>query len=295
MIIPAASLLICSRNRHNMLLETIQSVLEGDEIPSEIVIIDQSNTCDPFLSNFQPKQKCEFRYFWSEEIGVSLGRNMAAAAAKCPILVFTDDDMRFTPTWFGMLVRALLSAGFQSVVTGRVLISEEDNAQGFAPSLRTDERTVLYEGRTNRDVLFTNNMAIYKSVFDDVGGFDTRLGPGTSFPAAEDNDLCFRLLDKGYRIKYDPEPTLFHRAWRSKSEYLQLHWNYGYGQGAFYAKYFNLHDRFMLKRFLYDIWSSLIRFPLRFWRQRDQAYRDAFFAAGLLTGALHWKLSGSKR
>jgi GT2 family glycosyltransferase len=294
MTLQAASLLICTRNRPKMLLETIQSVLKCDEIPMEIVVIDQSDEINPHLSKYQPKQKCEIRYFWSQEKGVSLGRNMAAAAAKNSILVFTDDDMLFTPSWFGSIVRALVSAGHQSVVTGRVLTYEEEDAQGFAPSTRTDETPVIYRGRVNQDVLFTNNMTIYKTAFDDVGGFDTRLGPGTRFPAAEDNDFCFKMLDKGYCILYDPQPTLFHRAWRTKNEYLQLYWKYGYGQGAFYAKYFSLLDTFMIKRFFYDVWSYLIRFPLRFFRKRDQAYQDVLFVAGLLIGALHWKLRGRK-
>ena len=142
----------------------------------------------------------------------------------------------------------------------------------------------------NRDVLFTNNMAMQRSAFDSVGGFDTRLGPGTSFPAAEDNDFAFRLLEAGYRIIYDPRPTLYHRAWRSEREFLRLHWNYGYGQGAFYAKHLSLRDRFMIRRMACDMWAYLSRVPFRLWRQRSQAYRDGLFVAGLLAGALQWRL-----
>lgn len=277
-----------------MLLETIQSILAGEEVPTEMVVIDQSDAPDPVLSTLMPERDCIFRYLWTEQKGVSLGRNKAAAKASHPILVFTDDDMLVTPTWFGSLVRSLLTAGPHSVVTGRVLTIEEDSG-GFAPSSRVDMHAVIYKGRVNRDVLFTNNMSMYKSAFDNIGGFDTRMGPGTHFPAAEDNDLAFRLLEAGYCIIYDPSPTLYHRAWRSEREFIWLHWNYGYGQGAFYAKYFSLRDTFMFQRMIWDAWSYLSRFPIRFWRRRNQAYQDALFVAGTLYGAFRWRLLDRKR
>jgi GT2 family glycosyltransferase len=293
--LPPASLLICSRNRPQLLWETIESILAGDEVPAEMVIIDQSDAPNPHLSAFQPVQACAFRYLWSEQKGVSLGRNRAAAAASHPILVLTDDDMLVRTNWFGTLVRAALAAGPQAIVTGRVLTSEEEDVQGFAPSTRVDEQTIIYAGRVTRDVLFTNNMAIYRSAFDSIGGFDTRMGPGTPYPAAEDNDFAFRFLESGGRIIYDPRPTLYHRAWRSEKEFIWLNWNYGYGQGAFYAKHFSLHDRFMIKRMALDVWVYLSRFPLRLLRDRSQAYQGGLFAAGLLAGSLHWSLRSPRK
>jgi GT2 family glycosyltransferase len=291
----SASLLICSRNRPQLLWESIESILAGNEIPSELIIVDQSDQPDPHLSKYQPEQDCEFRYIWSEKKGVSLGRNMAATAANHSILVFTDDDMLVSPTWFGKLVRSLAKAGSSSVVTGQVLVSEDNGVGGYAPSIRDDEQVVIYQGRVNRDVLFTNNMAIYRSTFDRIGGFDIRLGPGTIFPAAEDNDFAFQLLESGCQIIYDPLPTLYHRAWRSKGEFLRLYWNYGCGQGAFYAKYFNLRDSFMIKRMVRDIYAYMARFPRRFWQARMQAYQDGLYVAGLLFGALKWGFLSLKK
>jgi len=289
--LPAASLIICSRNRPQLLWDTLQSVLQGYEIPAEIVVVDQSDEPDPVLSSFRPEGDCEFRYLWSALKGVSLGRNMAISNASYPILVFTDDDMRMTPTWFGALVRALVTAGPLSVITGRVLTSEDDNEskEGFAPSTRGDVNSITYKGRIFRDVLFTNNMSIYRSAFEASGDFDTRLGPGTNYPAAEDNDLAFRLLEANYQIVYEPRAIAYHRAWRSEDEYLWLHWNYGQGQGAFYSKYFSLKDTHMVRRMTKDIWGYLIRFPFRVFRDRKQAQRDVLYVSGLLYGAIRWR------
>ena len=291
--LPATSLLICSRNRARLLGETIQSILKGNEVPTEIVVIDQSETPNLNLMNFQPEGRCGFRYVWSEKRGVSIGRNMAVSIATHPILVFTDDDMLVTPTWFGTIIRTLLVIGSQGVVTGQVLSSEEDNT-GFAPSIREDYESIIYRGRVNRDVLFTGNMAAFRDAFNSIGGFDSRLGPGTFYPAAEDNDFAFRLLEAGYCIVYDPHSTVYHRVWRSNQESLWLAWNYGCGQGAFYAKYFSLKDPYTIRRMVRNVIGYLSRVPLRILRQPPQAYRDILYVSGLVYGAAHWRMVGGQ-
>jgi hypothetical protein len=128
-----------------------------------MIVVDQSETPDPPLSSLQPHQRCTFRYVWSERKGVSLGRNTAIAMASHPIIVITD-DMLMTPSWFDTLMQALVAAGHQSVITGQILVSENENGKGFAPSIKEDKQAMIYEGRVDRDILSTGNMAIYRSV-----------------------------------------------------------------------------------------------------------------------------------
>jgi Glycosyl transferase family 2 len=42
-IVLPASLIIPTRNRPGMIVEAIRSVLDGDALPSEIVVVDQSD------------------------------------------------------------------------------------------------------------------------------------------------------------------------------------------------------------------------------------------------------------
>ena len=210
--------------------------------------------------------------------------------ARFDLIIFTQDDVLVTSTWFGNLVRSLLEAEPRTVVTGKVLPGGEELEGGFAPSTKSDEKIQIYEGRIGSDVLYVQNMAIFRSAFDEIGFFDPDMGPGTTFPAAEDNDFGLRLLEAGYRILYDSSAVNYHRAWRSEDEYLWLHWNYGRGQGAYYSKHFSLRDPYMIKRMLRDIWGYLIRFPYRIVRDREQAWRDILYVGGLLYGALRWRL-----
>jgi GT2 family glycosyltransferase len=222
-----------------------------------------------------------------------LGRanNDGKAAARQDILVFTQDDVLVTPTWFHTIVRALIEAGRRSVVTGRVLPGQEEASGGFSPSTKEDEGPVVYQGRIGADVLYAQNMAMYRSAPDEIGLFDERLGPGSSFPSAEDNDFAFRLLEEGYRILYVPQAVVYHRAWRTRRDYLPLSWNYGRGQGAYYAKHLNFRDRYMLRRMVRDIMRRVFLVPRRVWHKPLQACGDAVYVLALLTGGIEWLLT----
>ena len=288
--LPETSLIICSRNRPEFLTELVISILQGDEVPTEIIIVDDSDACNDHLVNLVTERPCTIRYLWNRSVGLSRANNTGIATARFDLIVFTQDDVLVTSTWFGILVRSLLEARMRTVVTGKVLPGGEELDGGFAPSTKSDEKIQIYEGRIGSDVLYVQNMAIFRSAFDEVGFFDPEMGPGTPFPAAEDNDFGLRLLEAGYQILYDSRAVNYHRAWRSEDEYLWLHWNYGRGQGAYYSKHFSLKDPYMIKRMIRDIWGYSIRFPYRIVCDRNQAWRDILYVGGLLYGAVRWRL-----
>ncbi len=223
------------------------------------------------------------------EVGLSRANNAGIALASHDLLVFTHDDVRVTREWFGTLVGALFAAGPRAVITGQVRPTAEERPGGFQLTIITDPEPATYEGRVGEDVLYPLNMALYRAAAEAVGGFDVRLGPGTPFPAAEDNDFGFRLLEAGYRILYVPGAALYHRAWRPPGDFFRLRWSYSRGQGAYFAKHARLSDRSMLRRLRWDLWRHASRVPGRLWR-RDlrRATGDVTYILGLLSGTLHW-------
>lgn len=289
--LPPTTLIIPSRNRGPLLFETVQSVLDGDEVPTEIVIVDQSDEPNAQLEALRTERDCELRYRWDNSTGLSRANNVGIAAAQSEIIAFTHDDVSVTPTWFGTLVRSLLHAGEKAVVTGRVLPERVSTSGGFVPSTRVDEERVVYDRRTPAGVLYPMNMAMWRSAAEDVGVFDERLGPGTRFPAAEDNDFSYRLLEADYWIVYDPAPALYHRAWRSDRDYLPLRWSYGRGQGGFYGKHIGLADRYVLRSLVEEVLfrtRRLFRFLLQ---NRRRAVGEVVYLSGLLSGTAEWLLT----
>lgn len=295
MDLPPSSLIICTRNRFELLNDTIDSILDAQDVPSELVIVDQSDTPHPELEGRKNERGCAIRYVWLEVIGSSHARNAGIQAARHDLLAFIDDDMWVAPDWYGALLQALICAGPDAVVTGRVVPAPSEKPAGFVIAVHAWESTQEYRGRIGKDVLATGHLAMYRSAYQKIGGLDERLGPGTRFPGAEDNDYGYRLLEAGYRIIYAADSVIYHRAWRTRKDYVPLFWKYGRGQGAFYAKHWSWKDRYMLQRMRQDYARFLRLLPGRVIHGQLLVIRgSSAFVLGEWLGALEWWLTRRK-
>jgi GT2 family glycosyltransferase len=312
---PPATLIVCSRGRPELLSSVVASVLAGTELPAEFIVVDQSVEAHPELPTLTV-EGLVFRYLHSETVGLSRSRNIGIAAASHPVIVFTDDDVLVPPEWFGILTRSLATAGPRSVVTGQVLASDPESPGAYAPSLHPGTKRVVHEGRVYQDPLATFNIAMPREAHAAAGGFDPRLGPGTPFPAGEDNDFGHRLLEAGYRIVFDPEARVYHRAWREDRSYVPLRHGYGRGQGAFFAKHLSFDDRYILRRAVGTLAGHIRRLPRAvmndlaaaaetrsgYWRSakrssgsRTLALGELAWIAGFVTGFVEWLITYRRR
>lgn len=264
-----------------MLLDTVRSILAGDRLPRELVVADQSAGARATLPT---SGEVDVVHLHLSSVGLSRARNAAIAAARHDVLVFTDDDVLVEPDWLGRLVDALLAAPERTAVTGTVLPATTD---GHVPSVTYRTHAEVFCGRPFADPLFPNNMAVARGAFEEVGLFDERLGAGAAFPAAEDNDFGYRLLEAGWRIAFVPDAVLHHRGVRRGRDLAALEWAYGRGQGAFYAKHMSIADRHMLRRLRRNAWFRLRRIPPALLGRRE-ALREAVYLAGLVAGVLGW-------
>jgi GT2 family glycosyltransferase len=282
------SLLICSRNRPALLEASVHSVLCGTDVPGELIVIDQSDTPNTHLGQqaSTPDPRCPLHYRWQPAAGLSAALNAAVAAARFDALLFTHDDVLVDPRWCGALTRALAGAGPGTIVTGRVLPAPDELDGGIVPSTKVDTAPRVFVGRIGDDVLYPLNMAMQRETFNRIGRFDERLGPGTPFPAAEDNDYGFRALEAGGRIEYVPSAVVYHRAWRR--DVVRLRWGYGLGQGAFYAKHFSLRDRYMARRAGAELRRYATLAATRALRGDGRCRWYVASAAGLCAGFVRW-------
>ena len=286
------SLILSTRNRPAFAVAAVRSALAGHEVPTEIVVVDQSDLENAEFATWTADPRCTLRYRWKPARGLSLGRNTGIAASTGEILLFIDDDVLVPPEWLGRLVASVRRAGERAVVTGRTVGGEPETPGAFAPSLHLDPRPTVHRGRPGRDVLLPMNMGFFRSAVAEVGGFDERLGVGARFPSSEDNDFGFRLLEAGFDIVYDPEVLIVHRAWRRPTALLPLRWAYGRGQGAYYAKYWSWRDRYMARRLGWDVGRHLKRAVRRLRSDPKAASADAVYSLAVLTGAAQWELLG---
>jgi GT2 family glycosyltransferase len=80
-------------------------------------------------------------------------------------------------------------------------------------------------------------MAVRREVVTAIGGFDPRLGVGTSCVAGEDIEFIARAVWAGWAGRHDPRPVVAHHHGRKPGADADRQQRaYDYGRGAYYAK-----------------------------------------------------------
>ena len=142
--------------------------------------------------------------------------NAAAEAARGRYLVFLNNDTFVLPGWLDALI-ATLQADLTIGLVGSRLLNDDGTLQEAGGIIWQDGSGWNY-GRGQdpripaagfvRDVDFCSgaSLAIARSLWRKLGGFDTRYAPAYF----EDSDLAFRVRASGRRVVYQPFSEVVH-------------------------------------------------------------------------------------
>jgi GT2 family glycosyltransferase len=152
-----------------------------------------------------------------ENQGFAKACNQGAALASRDVLVFLNNDTLPVGRWLDGLLGAfadekVAAAGARSnFVSGPQLVEE---AQGLPPDPPAIRRFARQHQAANRarttpaTRLVGFCLAVRREAFVAVGGFDEGYGIG----GFEDDDLCMRLMDKGWSLVIADECFVYHRG-----------------------------------------------------------------------------------
>jgi GT2 family glycosyltransferase len=281
------TVILPTRNRPSMAAAAAESVLACWPPPAELLVIDQSDEGAETLSVPQP-DVTRVRVERSGTRGLSCAVNLGVRLARHEVVLVLHDDVLVGPGWVAAFEAAARRHGEAALLTGRIVAGAHEASRAYAPALAPGTAPGVTRAVEQFDVFKPLNMCLHRGLLEDLGGFDPRLGPGTSFPSAEDADFALRALRAGNLIAFVPEACVTHRAWRAGSTYLALRWAYGYGRGGFYAKHLDAGDRAVLGWFWHDVLRRVRRFPRRIVTDGWRALGDPAYVAANVVGAVHW-------
>lgn len=214
--LPTVSVVICaySLERWPELAAAIESIVEGDEQPDEIIVVADHN------STLLERMRAEFPHVLAVENtgprGLSGARNAGIARATGEVVAFIDDDAVAEREWLGLL-RACFLDGSVAGAGGSV----EPEWSGRRPRWFPEEFDWVvgctYRGLPEETAPVRNligaNMAVRRHLFDLVGGFEPALGRGgANTMGCEETDFFIRarrsardsvlLLEPAARVRH---------------------------------------------------------------------------------------------
>ena len=231
------SVVVATRDRASVIPDAVRTILGSDHTGFELVVVDQSggSLTETALGPFMTDPR--LRYLRSVTTGKSVGLNAGIRAARAPLVAMTDDDCRVPPDWLRQIETAFAVDGRIGLVFGNVLPAAGDPAAGCIPSY-VRRRPFLARGIRDKNQVEGMGacMAVRRSVWQSLGGFDEMLGPGARFKAGDDGDLALRALLAGHWVHETPAVQVTHyglRKWEQLPALIDGYWR---GTGAMMAK-----------------------------------------------------------
>lgn len=239
---PLISVVVTIKNEENNIGDLLDSLVV-QEPPVEIIIVDAAST--DRSQEIVEKYKKIYPFIKLEIYDAQRGesRNRGIEISQGEIVGFIDGDCIANPFW-AREIRNSLRKG--DIVGGKTL------PMGYEPLKNLGRVEVYYKGF---DITFPScNLAYKKHILMEINGFDPK------FVTAEDVDLNYRAVDRGYGIVENMKMVVYHKE-RSTfvSFFKQAFWN-GFGRKQLTTKHGSLWSSYspaeMLERGVGFWWLS---------------------------------------
>ncbi len=189
----------------------------------EVVVVVDGGSDSLEEANIGDQAALRLRVLRQENLGPAAARNHGARMAEGRFLAFTDDDCVPDALWLAELDRALRS-GPGLLWGGRTINMYPGSLPTEASQLLSDYLHENYNPASRIGAFFpSNNLAVERTRFLELGGFDERLRFG------EDRELCSRWRARGFSFGSAPLAIVRHGHRQDWLAFLRLHFLYGGG------------------------------------------------------------------
>lgn len=158
-----------------------------------------------------------------ENAGQAAARNRGVQDAQGEIVAFTDADCAPAPQWLAELVAPFADSSIAGS-KGAYRTRQRSLAARFA-QVEYEERYQRMSRLRYIDFVDTYSAAYRRAVFVENGGFDASF-PGDA--SGEDQELSFRLSERGYKLVFAPQAIVYHRHPPTLAAYFRRKYKTGY-------------------------------------------------------------------
>lgn len=118
------STIICTKDRPADLIQCLDSILKGNRLPNEIIIIDDGNLDSDGLQKIIANYDINFFYRRKSPPNVNVSRNLGVSITSGDILSFLDDDVLLDENYYDRVMKAFEhdSSQFIAGITGAIRV-----------------------------------------------------------------------------------------------------------------------------------------------------------------------------
>ena len=265
--LPRISVVVATYNAARTLDDCLRSLMKLDYPDYEVIVVNDGSTD----GTADIIRRYPFRSITTPNRGVSAARNEGLRAATGEIVAYIDSDARADSDWLSYLAATFLESDVVGV-GGPNLVPPEDSwvakcvyrAPGGPTQVMLDDRSAEH--------IPGCNMAFRRCALEEIGGFDPIFKK-----AADDVDICWRLLERGYRIGFSPSAVVWHHRRPSVHAYWRQQVGYGESEALLERKHPHKFNPWG-----HTFWAGRIYGPYPFFRlfSRPVIYQGLWGSAG---------------
>jgi glycosyltransferase involved in cell wall biosynthesis len=226
---PEISVIICAHNSAATLEECLRHVCALDyHAGLEVIVVDDGSTdATPEIAASHPR----VRLLRIDHSGLAVARNEGFQAAHGDLIAYLDADAYPTPEWPYYLALGCDAPNVGG--TGGPNLPPPDDPSGAHAVARSPGGPVHVLVSDDRAEHIPGcNMAFWRLVLAEVGGFDP-----VYTAAGDDVDLCWKVLDRRWRIGFHPAAVVWHHRRPGLRAYLRQQREYGRSEALVEARH----------------------------------------------------------
>jgi GT2 family glycosyltransferase len=241
---------VINHNSSAFLDSCLRALVANRLPPAEVMVVDNASTDDSMRELAAWPQVVVEQS--TTNLGFAGGADRGIALTEAPIVLVLNPDVELDPDFGEHLIHLFDASPRLGVAGAKLRYPDSDLLQHAGGILHWPLLTTIHRGYREKDEPKWNEpadvdyvtggaMVLRRTAINQIGGFDERFWP----VYFEDVDICLRLRDAGWQVRYQPELTAVH------VESVTL------GQSLEYYRLFHRNRlRLALKRLSRDVWWS---------------------------------------
>ena len=213
---PRCSVVVCSHNGARTIGECLAAATALDYPDYEVIVIDDGSTDE----TVELARGHGVPVISTSNRGLSSARNAGAWAATGEIVAYCDDDTAPDPHWLTYLATTYLHTEHVAVGGPNIAPPGDGVVADCVANAPGNAIHVLLSDTVAEHIPGCNS-SFRREALLEIGGFDPQFRI-----AGDDVDLCWRLLDRGWTIGFNPAAMVWHHRrgsiwgfWRQQRGY----------------------------------------------------------------------------